>query len=206
MHGVKKVCFFFFSHGKFLKHEFLVGHGTVAAIAQVYLQPDVLSIVCDILGQSKCHLSSIASWADQIRDSMRWSGALHFVNAVDDNPPQNCLFPGARGWAGDPHSNVLDAIKNVTNVLESWVDKKASDGAAEEALKFLVHFMGDMHQPLHLTGREQGGNRVVVQFDGKQASGYPGLELVWINNSLPFRSSFRLGQLPYRKIHPADTS
>ncbi len=58
----------------------------------------------------------------------------------------------------------------MTSVLQRWVDKEASDGAAEEALKFLVHFVGDLHQPLHLTGREKGGNGVEVRFNGRKGS------------------------------------
>jgi hypothetical protein len=41
------------------------------------------------------------------------------------------------------------------------------DGRANEALKFLVHFLGDMHMPLHLTGRDRGGNSDKVLFDGR---------------------------------------
>lgn len=134
------------------------------------LQPNVLSTVCDILGQSRCHLASVASWADQIKGRMKWSSALHYVNPVDDHPSQRCIFPGVRGWDGQLHINILDAVKNVTNVLQRWVDREVSDGAAEEALKFLVHFVGDMHQPLHLTGREQGGNKVEVEFNGRKKS------------------------------------
>ena len=66
--------------------------------------------------------------------------------------------------------NVLDGIKNVTGLLEDWVNKDASDEAASEALKFLVHFLGDMHQPLHLTGRDRGGNFVKVLWDGNLTS------------------------------------
>jgi hypothetical protein len=52
-----------------------------------------------------------------------------------------------------------------------------SDGEREdvgspvnEALKFLVHFIGDLHMPLHLAGRERGGNGIHVLFDGRQTS------------------------------------
>jgi len=134
------------------------------------LQPNVLSTVCDILGESGCHLASIASWADRIKQRMKWSSALHYVNPVDDHPSQSCLFPGAGKWEGKRQANILDAVKNVTSVLQRWVDKDASDNAAEEALKFLVHFLGDLHQPMHLTGREKGGNGVEVRFHGRKGS------------------------------------
>jgi len=53
---------------------------------------------------------------------------------------------------GAPGANILAGIKNTSMWLQ--------DGrpGAEEALKFFVHFMGDLHMPLHLTGRSKGGN------------------------------------------------
>ena len=39
-----------------------------------------------------------------------------------------------------------------------------------EALKFLVHFYGDLHMPLHLAGRARGGNGIKVLFDGRHTS------------------------------------
>lgn len=96
---------------------------------------------------------------------MRWSGALHYVNGNGDHPSQRCVF-GQEGWAGAPGANVLSGIRNTTMWLE-----KGYDGA-EEALKFLIHFMGDVHQPLHLTGRDKGGNGVKVRFNRRITSTY----------------------------------
>ena len=53
---------------------------------------------------------------------------------------------------GAPGMNILGGIKNTSMWLQD--DKPG----AEEALKFFVHFMGDLHMPLHLTGRSKGGN------------------------------------------------
>ena len=59
---------------------------------------------------------------------------------------------------------MLSAIRNTTGWLEAEYD------GAEEALKFLIHFVGDLHQPLHLTGRDKGGNGAKVRFDGRITS------------------------------------
>jgi len=85
-------------------------------------------------------------------------------------PTKDLLFPGVRGWDGKQFINVLDAVKNTTSLLEKWVLKEASDKVASEALKFLVHFVGDVHQPLHLTGRIRGGNDARFKFGNKDAS------------------------------------
>jgi hypothetical protein len=113
-------------------------------------------------------LASVATWADKERNHMRWSAPLHYVGSTGDHPPDNCLFPGTDGWQGKPLGNVLDAIHNVTSILSDFVSGSGANavapGQAQEALKFLIHFVGDMHQPLHLTGRDRGANGVKVVF------------------------------------------
>ena len=153
-----------------------LGHAIVATIAEVYLQPGVLPILCSIINPSgvakSCSLASVASWADQIKNKMKWSASLHYVNPVADHPPQLCVFPGAKGWEGKKGANVLAAIRNTTDLLGKWVQQGGdlSDPVASEALKFLIHFVGDAHQPLHLTGRERGANDVHVQWGKKKVS------------------------------------
>ncbi|SJK96945.1 uncharacterized protein ARMOST_00194 [Armillaria ostoyae] len=142
----------------------VVGHEIVATIAQIHLHPAVLPSICRILNftstnpnEPECHLAPIAGWADRIRYQKRWSASLHYIGALGDHPSDSCIFPGDRGWA------------------EEWVQNDRAgfggdDDVANEALKFLVHFVGDMHMPLHLTGRDRGGNSVKVKFDGRQTS------------------------------------
>jgi hypothetical protein len=145
------------------------GHEIVATIAQMYLHPSVMPVLCDILDMpaGRCHLASVATWADQNRFRMRWSAPLHYVGALDDYPSQTCAFPGPKGWAGSQSINVLDGIQNTTRLLQDWVNEEETVETANEALKFLIHFLGDMHQPLHLTGRDRGGNSVKVRFGSR---------------------------------------
>ncbi|KAI0030239.1 phospholipase C/P1 nuclease domain-containing protein [Vararia minispora EC-137] len=157
------------------------GHEIVATIAQMHLQPPVMRHLCAVLSSDAdfdrtrpCTLAAIAPWADKIRMHARWSAALHYIGARDDHPPDSCAFPGARGWAGHEDINVLHAIRNVTGILDGFVARggvrRASAkemATASEALKFLVHFVGDMHQPLHLTGRDRGGNGDKVAWNGR---------------------------------------
>ncbi|KAF8267980.1 S1/P1 nuclease-domain-containing protein [Lactarius quietus] len=173
------------------------GHEIVATIAQSHLDPQVLNSVCSILASDNgvsesevrddapCYLATVAAWADKNRNHMRWSAPLHYVGASGDHPPDNCLFPGSDGWQGHPLGNVLDAIHNVTSILSDFVSGSSSNssadartvavGQAQEALKFLIHFVGDMHQPLHLTGRDRGGNGIKVTFGRRHTN----LHSVW---------------------------
>ncbi|KAF9480931.1 phospholipase C/P1 nuclease [Pholiota conissans] len=181
------------------------GHEIVATIAQMYLHPRVLPTLCGILElpNDRCHLASVATWADQHRYQMRWSAALHYVGALDDYPSETCAFPGPRGWAGHPGVNVLDGIQNTTRLLQDWVNEDASHDVANEALKFLIHFVGDMHQPLHLTGRDRGGNSVKVRFGQRTTN----LHSLWdgylIAQGVRTVSSNYSRPLPYPKIERA---
>lgn len=112
-----------------------------------------------LLPSSQGHLAPIAAWADRIRGvpALRWTGELHYTSPLDDHPPDLCLF-GERGMKTD--HDVLHAISNFTQKL---IDDP-SDGLA---LRLLVHFVADVHQPLHLTSRERGGNGDAVIFEGR---------------------------------------
>lgn len=175
------------------------GHEVVATIAQMHLHPSVLPSICTLLNftssnpdEPLCHLAPIATWADKVRFPMRWSANLHYIGALDDYPSDTCIFPGERGWAGREGGNVIGAIRNVTTILQDWVTAEGGglgdgrpyddeiDGLANEALKFLVHFMGDMHQPLHLTGRDRGGNGVKVTFDGRLTSEFFPFQAIYL--------------------------
>jgi hypothetical protein len=151
------------------------GHAIVATIAELHLEPTVLPTLCSILNSNNlgksCSLASVASWADQYKSKMKWSAEMHYVNAVADHPPQLCTFPGAKGWEGAKDVNVLGAIRNTTNLLGQWVEKGSDldDPVASEALKFLIHFVGDLHQPFHTVARARGANDVYVKWDGKKS-------------------------------------
>lgn len=142
----------------------------------MYLHPSVLPQLCDILHyepdpdprKPPCHIAPLATWADRIRyiPGYRWSASLHYVGGKGDHPSDTCLFPGVKGWEHEEY-NVLSGIRNVTGILESGT---GSPELENEALKFLLHFLGDVHQPLHLTGRERGGNGAKVTFDGRVTS------------------------------------
>jgi len=160
----------------------------VATIAQMYLYPSVMPTICGILhpasdsdDAASCTLASIASWADRVRRTLQYSNTatLHYIGAHDDDPSTTCAFPGSKGWVGRQDRNVLGAIRNATNILQQFVSGEGGRGRedGEEALKFLVHWVGDMHMPLHLTGKERGGNGAKVLFDGRLTN----LHSVWDN-------------------------
>ncbi|XWW97676.1 hypothetical protein V2A60_005662 [Cordyceps javanica] len=141
----------------------VLGHATVAYIAQNYLTNDTASWAKEVLGDdSDSYLASIASWADQYRSTSagKWSAPLHFIDA-EDNPPSSCNVDYERDCGSKGCS--ISAIANYTQRVS---DGRLSQAHVDEALKFLVHFLGDVTQPLHDEAYEVGGNDIKVTFDG----------------------------------------
>jgi len=124
------------------------------------------SQVSDILnGQT---LSDVATWADSIKRSpgYTWSAELHYA----DTPDWECNFKKSRDCADD--RCVVGAIYNYTYRL----GEDLSDKQIEEALKFLTHFAGDIHQPLHVGfAGDEGGNSIKGKYDDKSTN----LHSVW---------------------------
>jgi hypothetical protein len=133
------------------------GHSIVAEIAQRKLAreaPDVAQKVAAILppGQS---LASIASWADDFRAEHKSTTNWHFV----DIPIANGTFdPATQCKADDPEG---DCIIAELERLKAALRCKSGE-EQRQALMFAVHFLGDIHQPLHTVAEERGGNGIEV--------------------------------------------
>ncbi|KAF7715894.1 Uncharacterized protein PECH_005769 [Penicillium ucsense] len=141
----------------------VLGHATVAYVAQNYLSASTASWAKTVLGDtSGSYLANVASWADSYRTTAagKWSAPLHYIDA-EDNPPTNCNVDYARdcGSAGC-------SISAIANYTQRAGDGRLTTAHVAEALKFLVHFMGDITQPLHDEAYAVGGNSIKVTFEG----------------------------------------
>lgn len=149
------------------------GHSIVAEIAQRRLDEPTLRKVKSLLG-GEASLASIASWADDHRADNPKSGPWHYVSIPYDKPAYDAVRD-CRG--GDC---VVEAVGRFRKELSECAGKPAERA---EALKFVVHFVGDIHQPLHATERtdpftrqgDVGGNKAEVTFFGKKMN----LHEVW---------------------------
>ncbi|KAF4668730.1 hypothetical protein FOL47_002905 [Perkinsus chesapeaki] len=135
------------------------GHATVADTAAKYFNGNANKAVADIMGAGT-RLADYSTWADSIRygpekDKWRWTSGLHYADT------DNCQFVYARDCKDD--YCVVGAIKNYTRQV---ADESLPLEQRQVALKFLTHFMGDVHQPLH-AGRHSdlGGNRIYVDYE-----------------------------------------
>lgn len=131
------------------------GHSIVAEIAQRRLSPRAAAVVARTLGRGHS-LASVASWADDVRDTRPWTARWHFV----DIPLAESRYDPARHCAPRPEGDcVIAELERLKRSLACGRDP----AVRREALKFAVHFVGDLHQPLHTIDDEKGGNLIPVQ-------------------------------------------
>jgi nuclease S1 len=133
-----------------------LGHRIVARLAEPRLTPHTRAAVRDILGGQ--NLADASVWADNIRQYRHDADRLHYVNI----PLADTVYDPARHC---PRGQcIIAAIEHDRRVL---ADAAASPEERAEALRFLIHFMGDLHQPLHVADDgDRGGNSRDVIFLG----------------------------------------
>ncbi len=128
-----------------------VGHQAVAYIAFDHLTPAVKEAVRAILNPDE-DLVTVSTWADRVALTRLETGPWHYIQ-IEVRQVQNRydLADVCRG-----HNCVVDQIQKDINILK---ERFASKRDKREALKFLVHFVGDLHQPLHCAeDGDRGGN------------------------------------------------
>ncbi|XP_073042190.1 endonuclease 1 [Primulina eburnea] len=140
------------------------GHAMTCKIAQELLDPEADTAVKMLLPDyADGDLSALCVWPDQVRHwyKYRWTSPLHFI----DTPDQACNFNYQRD-CHDSHGVkdmcVAGAIRNFTNQLSHYrhgtSDRRHN---MTEALLFLAHFMGDIHQPMHVGFTSDGGGNTI---------------------------------------------
>jgi hypothetical protein len=161
------------------------GHAIVALIADHYLAPQARDQVRALLDGDRSGLvtdTSIASesvWADRYRDSDRDATRVrydatrqwHYIDLEIDSPDVSSacfghpsIAAGVPASAGPAQDCVTDKIDQFESELK---DPHTPIDERRLALQFLLHFVGDLHQPLHAGDeRDQGGNLEQVQAPG----------------------------------------
>jgi hypothetical protein len=136
------------------------GHEIIAAIAEQRLEPTVREIAIVLLERTT--FVEAASWADTIRNQQ--NAPWHYVNMqITDNE-----YDAARVCPKD--QCLIGQIERFRKVL---ADQGAEFKKRQKALKYLIHFVGDLHQPLHAgDNHDRGGNDVQVEFLGQTINPY----------------------------------
>ncbi|HET7291652.1 MAG TPA: S1/P1 nuclease [Vicinamibacteria bacterium] len=141
------------------------GHRAVGRIAEKHLDPRAARVVADLLAPEQ--LAYVTTWADDIRAEPAWAVAetWHWVTIPDGES-----YEATRK---NPTGDILEAIARFEKALAA-PDTPRLERA--QALKWLSHLVGDLHQPLHVgRGDDRGGNETVVLWFGEPTN----LHSVW---------------------------
>ncbi|KAL2013369.1 hypothetical protein VTN00DRAFT_894 [Thermoascus crustaceus] len=176
-------------------------HNQIGFMAESFLTPYTSHVLSRILAAEPQYGGSIgraAAWADEFAhtDEGGYSFQWHWVDSAD-HPPEHCSVYYNRDCTRG--GCVVSAIANQTVRLEECVDevkrngrlpgrRSSSESQSEyvdedvdvgiecaRALKWVVHFIGDIAQPLHASGDASGGNAYDVIFNGSETN----LHSVW---------------------------
>jgi S1/P1 Nuclease len=147
-----------------------LGHRTVAYLASEYLTPNASQYVKTLLNSQD--ISEAALFPDKIRHMpmFNYTAGWHYIDALDD-PPRQCGVNIKRDCAMKSGC-IVSAIVNQTARMMNETSSLADKG---QALRFLLHFIGDIHQPLHTEAEGRGGNDIDVLFGKKHTN----LHAIW---------------------------
>jgi nuclease S1 len=144
------------------------GHRLVGLIAADRLTPAARDNVRWLLdGQT---LAEVASWADSITSEQQQTAGWHYLNIPPDaagyDRDRDCpRQPGvAKGSRADRWRDCI--VDRIGYWEQRLADHELDRADRATALKFVVHFIGDLHQPFHALGVGRGGNDVRVRVFG----------------------------------------
>jgi len=142
-----------------------LGHRLIARVAAEHLSAAVRAEVDTLLGGLE--LRDVAVWADSIRPGRPETGPFHYINV-----PVDSSFSGWRRYC--PAAGcILEALERYRAAL---ADRSNPRSERSEALRWIVHLVGDLHQPLHAGDRgDRGGNDLPVLWEGFRTN----LHSVW---------------------------
>ena len=136
------------------------GHRVIGFIADGHLKPEVKELIAEKFNINS--LADVATWADRTRKKRKEESSWHYTNIEEGqwtyNAERDC----------PDRACVTEKIHEFSGIL---VDRSTSLRERKDALKFLVHFVGDVHQPLHLGNlKDRGGGTLRFLYKGKVAS------------------------------------
>lgn len=139
-----------------------LGHRTVAEIAWAFLDVNSRNQIESILQNQS--LADASTWADAARPKPEWKFTSHYHF---EKIPDNAAYLDTLTTISSDDQKLGDLIQALFVAEDTFTKSIAIPADRQHALKFLIHFIGDMHQPLH-TGRvdDIGGNKIKVTWLG----------------------------------------
>lgn len=174
------------------------GHQTVALIAEKHLTPETRQWVEKLLSENPIDpklnrycggavrdaMADSATWADDVRGE-RKNGPWHYID----------IPRGSKRGPIEPFCGTAGCVtKALSEQLAILKDSKADAAKRADALRYVIHFVGDLHQPLHTTtNADEGGNCVPLKYFRRNAHEHnhsfsPNLHSIW-DTAIPERDA-----------------
>lgn len=164
------------------------GHQTVAVIAEKYLSPQAREFVDRLLRENPIDpglrrscgsagrdlLADGSTWPDDVRNDLR-NGSWHYID-IPRGAPRGPL---------DPYCGASCLTKTIQEQFALLKNPRADATLRADALRYLIHFIGDLHTPLHAsTNNDMGGNCVPLRYFRRRPHEHnnaftPNLHAVW---------------------------
>src|ERR1044071_5531603 len=146
------------------------GHRVTGMIAANYLNKKAKKRIQALLGQESLAMAS--TWMDDVRSDSTYNYATDYHWVTIENGQ---TYDQSKK---NPNGDVIMTIERIISELKSGKLDRTSE---VRELKFLVHLVGDIHQPLHVgCCDDQGGNKVKVKWFGRETN----LHSVWDNSMI----------------------
>jgi len=153
-------------------------HKYLGKLTDVYLnefEPILYNKILNILDSD---IASISSWADKIKRKKEydWSRQLHYIDIlecrkdlytkdiIDKYCENNCVVSALQNFTYTLKYNLIQPEMNLTNA---------------DILKFIIHFIQDISQPMHLLGYEKGGNSLKLIINQNNKNRTTNLHFLW---------------------------
>tara|TARA_R110002012_G_scaffold180117_1_gene345958 strand:- start:882 stop:1652 length:771 start_codon:yes stop_codon:yes gene_type:complete len=153
-----------------------IGHRVTGAIAQQHLTPQAQAAISALLPTED--LAEASTYPDEMRSSpdefwQKKAGPFHYVT-----------IPKGQTYADVGAPEQGDGVSALKMFTANLISSQTSKAEKQLALRFIVHIIGDLHQPLHAgNGTDRGGNDFKVNFFWQDSN----LHRVWDSELLDQR-------------------
>lgn len=145
-----------------------IGHYVTGYIAEQHMSDKALDRVNEILGDTSIPLATV--WMDDVRADRQYdyTSTWHWASIEE-----------GKTYEETEQEEDGDVIWALEKLIDELKNGKLTETEEREKLKFVMHMIGDIHQPMHVgTGEDRGGNDVRVQWMGEPSN----LHRVWDSN------------------------
>lgn len=152
------ICFGFTSYSK--PDWGKTGHRTIGEIASKHLEKRTVREINSLLNYES--IAAVSVYADDIKSDPKYNlyGSWHYVN-----------FSGTKNYKEDPINPNGDILQGIKTCILKIRSKETSKEEKSFSLKMLIHFLGDLHMPLHAGNQsDKGGNDIKVKWFGSDSN------------------------------------